>query len=279
LTIRVIVLPVDPNQRIRLQQLDPHNLDTQRALVGGSLQILHLERPEAAIYLNEAGKLNRLRVNHRATTLAWVHNSAFRGRDVIVGPAYVVGPTNRHGYDGSAPDDLVELLLHTERYRVQVQTNNRPEWNGNELVFTDWLEAYGYGVDLAQRWTVVDEVRVVPELASELREQWYQLGMTNPWVKAADDPPFTRNSFVGCFSVDELAERITAVSWTIGTAFYYRDLCFIQQVEGGDEWLTIRHGVAFESMTLTPYVEDGSFPELIRRLLAATKGQCERLTY
>jgi hypothetical protein len=198
---------------------------------------------------------------------------------VIVGPAYVVGPTNRHGYDSSAPDDLVELLLHTERYRVQVQTNNRPEWNDNELVFTDWLEAYGYGVDLAQRWTVVDEVRVIPELASELREQWYQLGMTNPWVKAADDPPFTRNSFVGCFSVDELAERITAVSWTIGTAFYYRDLCFIQQVDGGDEWLTIRHGVAFESMTLTPYVEDGSFPGLMRRLLAATKGQCKRLTY
>ncbi|MEU0520921.1 hypothetical protein [Streptosporangium sp. NPDC006007] len=123
------------------------------------------------------------------------------------------------------------------------------------------------------------EVRVVAELDRELREQWYKLGIENPWISSADDPPFTRNSFVGCYSVEELEENIGHGNWAIGTAFYYRDLCFINQVEGGDEWLTIRHGIAFESMTLEPSIEENRFARLIRRLLTATKAQCQALTY
>jgi hypothetical protein len=38
----------------------------------------------------------------------------------------------------------------------------------------------------------------------------------------------------------------------------------------GDEWLTIRHGIAFESMTLNPSIEDETFESLITRLLVAT---------
>ena len=53
----------------------------------------------------------------------------------------------------------------------------------------------------------------------------------------------------------------------------------IQQVDGGDEWLTIRHGMAFESITFGPCIEDGTFASLVRRLLAASKEQCEMLRY
>ncbi len=80
-------------------------------------------------------------------------------------------------------------------------------------------------------------------------------------------------------AVEDELERIGNGNWAIGTAFYYRDLCFINQVDGGDEWLTIRHGIAFESMTLEPRIEEGKFARLIRRLLAATKAQCQALTY
>jgi hypothetical protein len=162
---------------------------------------------------------------------------------------------------------------------MQVQTQGDTSWNNNGRVFTDWFEAYAYGVQLAQHRTLVGEIRVVPELDDQLRQTWYQLGRANPWIKTADDPTFTRDSFVGCYSIDELAERISAASWCIGTAFYYRDLCFINQVEGGDEWLTIRHGIAFESMTLNPSIEDESFESLITRLLAASREQCEQLKY
>jgi hypothetical protein len=67
--------------------------------------------------------------------------------------------------------------------------------------------------------------------------------------------------------------------WSLGTALYYQDLCLINQVDGGDEWLTIRHGVAFESITFGPFIEDGEFESLIDRLLSATKAQCLALEY
>ncbi|MEV6871455.1 DUF3846 domain-containing protein [Amycolatopsis sp. NPDC051128] len=277
--ITAIVIPVNLDQPIRCQQIELHDVDALRQIVGGNLQIIGLDRPPAGMYLNEEGKLNRMRVNHRATTLAWVHNSAFRGNDVIVGSALIVGPPNRHGDDTSAPEDLVDLLMNTNRYRVQLWTSSEPRWSSDNQTFTDWSEAYRYAVQLTETWNLIENVRVVPELDEQLREQWYRLGIENPWISSADDPPFTRNSFVGCYSIDELEENIGHGNWAIGTAFYYRDLCFINQVEGGDEWLTIRHGIAFESMTLEPSIEEGRFARLIRRLLTASKAQCQALTY
>ncbi|NUL28437.1 DUF3846 domain-containing protein [Streptomyces lunaelactis] len=277
--ITVIVIPVDPGQPIRLQQLEPSDVDAYQQIVGGNLQIVGLDRPSAAMYLNEEGKLNRMRVNHRATTLMWVHNSAFRNRDVIVGPALIVGPPNRHGNDTSAPEDLTDLLFNTKRYRVQLWTGSDPRWVSDAEVFIDWQEAYRYALQLVETREAAQEVRVVPELDNELREQWFKLGVENPWISSADDPPFTEHSFVGCYSIEELEERIGHGNWSIGTAFYYRDLCFINQVDGGDEWLTIRHGIAFESMTLEPSIEEGKFARLIHRLLTATKAQCQALTY
>ena len=277
--ITAIVIPADPDQPVRQQHIEKSDLSAYRQIVGGNLEVLTLDRPPASMYVNEEGKLNRMRLNHRATTLMWVHSSAFRSRDVIVGPAFIVGPSDRHGDDKSVPDDLLALLLHTKRYRVQLQTRSDARWSSDNQVFTDWFEAYRYAVQLTESWSVITEVRVVPELDNELRETWFKLGRANQWISSADDPPFTRGSFVGCFSVEELAEQIGHGNWTIGTAFYYRDLCFINQVDGGDEWLTIRHGIAFESMTLEPSIENDSFASLVRRLLAASKEQCLRLTY
>jgi hypothetical protein len=277
--ITAIVIPVDPGQPIRLQQIERNDVDAYRQIVGGNLQILGLDRPPAAIYLNEEGKFNRMRVNHRATTLAWVHNSACRGNDVIVGSALIVGPPNRHGDDTSAPEDLADLLMNTNRYRVQMWTRGESWWSSDNQTFTDWTTAYRHAVQLTETWNLIEHVRVVPELDEQLREQWYRLGMENVWISSADDPPFTRESFVGCYSIQELEERIGHGNWSMGTAFYYRDLCFINQVEGGDEWLTIRHGIAFESMTLEPFIDEGRFARLIRRLLTASKAQCQALTY
>lgn len=135
------------------------------------------------------------------------------------------------------------------------------------------------GLQLARKRITVEEVRVIPELDDELREQWHQLGKANPWIKTADDPSFTRDSFAGCYSVEEMEERIGHANWSLGTAFYYRDLCFINQVEGGDEWLTIRHGIAFESISVLPFIERGEFASLVRRLLAASKERCQTLKY
>ncbi|WP_235022682.1 DUF3846 domain-containing protein [Amycolatopsis alkalitolerans] len=273
------MIPVDRRNPIHLAQIDEHALDAFRRLVDGDLEVAHLNRPPATLYMNAEGKLLDMPVNGRATALAWTHNSAFRGRDVIAGPAFIVGRPDRRGDDTSAPQDLVDLLFHTRRYRVEVQTAHDRQWSSNARTFEDWLDAYVYGVDLAQRWTAVTEVRVVPVLDEALRESWYRIGIGYRQIAGATDPRFTRDSFTGCYSVEELENWIGHAQWVIGTAFYYRDLCFIQQTKSGDEWLTIRHGIAFESLSLMPHIEDGTFASLVHRLLAASKEQCQRLEY
>jgi hypothetical protein len=279
--IRAIVVPVDTTEPLRLEEIDPTDLNAYRRLVGdASIEVVNLERPDASLYMDEEGKLKELPVNERLTAFAWVHQSALRHRqDPVVGPGFIVGPADREGVDQTVPEDLVNLLIGATRFRIQVQTEDDPKWYGNQRVYQHLLDAYIEAVQLAFRWTRAEEVRVVPELDDELRETWYRIGKTNTWIKEAEDPPFTKDSFVGCFSVEELGERIGFGNWSIGTAFYYRDLCFINQINGGDEWLTIRHGIPFESITFKTYIERGEFPTLIRRLLTATKEQCQQLTY
>ena len=271
--ITAIVIPVDPGQPIRLQQIEPTDLDAYQQIIGGNLQIISLDRPPAAMYLNEEGKLNGMRVNHRATALAWVHNSDFRGNDVIVGPALIVGPADREGDDTSVPEDLTDLLTGTEQYRVQLWAENELRWSSDTQTFTDWPEAYRHALHLAETRYGILHVRVVPELPTELRRAWFQIGRENPWIHEAYDPPFLIDGFVGCYSIEELEERIGHGNWSLGTSFYYRDLCFINQINGGDEWLTIRHGIAFESITFGPIIERGDFASLVRRLLTASKEQ------
>jgi uncharacterized protein DUF3846 len=285
--ITAIVIPVDLDQPVRRQHLHKSDLDGYRQIVGGNLEAVTLVTPPASLYLNEEGKLDGLPFNHRATALLWAHNSAYRDRDVVVGPAFIVGPPDRRGDDTSAPDGLVDLLFNTERYRIQVQTVGTSGWHCNDVVFTDWFAAYQWVLDLAQRWTLVAEVRVIPAPDEELLNQWLQIGQENPWIKHADDPPFTKGSFYGCQSVDELEERLSFTNWSLGTAFHYRDLCFINQVDGGDEWLTIKSfrdqgkatSLAFESITFGQFIEEGRFKDLIERLLKASREDCRRLTY
>jgi len=86
--------------------------------------------------------------------------------------------------------------------------------------------------------------------AQKLISEWLRIGRENPWIRSAYDPPFSPESFRECNSLAELEERIGHGNWSLGTAFSYQDLCFVNQVDGG-----------------------------VRRLLAATKEQCQRLEY
>ena len=61
----------------------------------------------------------------------------------------------------TAPHELVTLLFDTPSYRVEIKTASSSRWFGNQLVWNDWFDAFVYAVDLSQRWTQVQEVRVV----------------------------------------------------------------------------------------------------------------------
>jgi hypothetical protein len=122
-----------------------------------------------------------------------------------------------------------------------------------------------------------------PPSPEELKRIWLDIGQKNPCIREADDPPFTIESFSGeaaCKTVQELVRG----NWCLGTVFHLEDICFINQVEAGDEWLMIKGRTPFESITFrTSYesyeeAEKRAF-ETIERIRKATEEQCRKLKY
>jgi len=130
--ITAVVLPADIDQPIRQQQIRPSDLATYRELVGGNLEVVELFRPSASLYINDEGKLNHLPLNQRATVITWAHNSAFRGYDLILGDAFIVGPVDGNGDDLTVPHELVKLLFDTSSYRIEIKTAGSSQWSGNQ---------------------------------------------------------------------------------------------------------------------------------------------------
>ena len=60
---------------------------------------------------------------------------------------------------------------------------------------------------------------------------------------------------------------------------FYKNACFINQVNGGDEWLVIRDDIAFESFTMRRFSQDGILEKYIERFLKASKEELESLNY
>lgn len=128
--LTAIVIPADEQQPLRLEKFDTDNLDARQRLVGGTYEILRLERPGATLYVNEDGKLLGLPGNKRATLLLWMHNRAFHEWDVIVGDAFILGDPDEEGAATTAPQQLIDLLLHTSRYRVLAQNQGEDVFYG-----------------------------------------------------------------------------------------------------------------------------------------------------
>ncbi len=108
---------------------------------------------------------------------------------------------------------------------------------------------------------------------------WLALGHDNIWISRAWDPPFDRKSFHRCADRAELLAKMEHGNWCLGQSFWLGDLCFIQQVDGGDEWLTIKQNVAFESVTFRAMIRSGRFESFLDRIEQATLEQCRQLEY
>lgn len=118
------------------------------------------------------------------------------------------------------------------------------------------------------RWNLGDPIQA-----------WIELGQANPWICNAWDPPFDRRSFTACASLDHLKERLLHGNWSLGSAFHFEDICFIQQVAGGDEWLVIRRGLAFESASCARIIRNGHFDDFWRRIVRASENELCTLRY
>jgi hypothetical protein len=169
--LSAIVIPADEQLPLRLEEFDTDDLDARQRLVGGSYEILRLQRPAANLYVNEDGKLLHLPGNERATLLLWMHNRAFHQWDVIVGDAFILGDPDEDGNATSAPQELIDLVLHTSRYRVLAQNQGEDVFYGTLRTFRSWEEAYRYGLGLVQRWSQIEDVMVVGEDGDEPTEE------------------------------------------------------------------------------------------------------------
>jgi hypothetical protein len=122
-----------------------------------------------------------------------------------------------------------------------------------------------------------------------------KVALRNPWINGSvanqDGDPFmaieyelTEKSFCECVTLERLKADFMSGCWSLNTAFIYKNLVFINQDNGGDEWLTLKQFedgevIAFESLTARLIIEKGEFEQLIDRMLKASKEQCEKLEY
>lgn len=109
--------------------------------------------------------------------------------------------------------------------------------------------------------------------------KWLKIGKKNFWIRQAWDPPFTKNSFYFCQDAEELKGKFISGNWCLGQAFVLGNLCFINQVNGGDEWLTIKDDCVFESISWQVVIKNGEFENLLSRLQSATLEACKKLEY
>jgi len=118
-------------------------------------------------------------------------------------------------------------------------------------------------------------------------EKWIAIGKNNPWISEAWDPEFDENSFHRCRDMNELIEKFRDGNWCLGQAFWIEisghKFCFINQINGGDEWLTIRNDVAFESCSMQHMIGPipGRFGLLtsMQQWIAATDEQLRKLDF
>lgn len=119
-------------------------------------------------------------------------------------------------------------------------------------------------------------------------EKWLSIAQQNVWIRqrgsgdandmCAFEPPLTEHDFYQCYSIHELYNLLTRGNWILGQSFYYRNLCFINQINAGDEWLVIRDGLAFESLTAGVMVYE-EFQDWIQCVFNATEEELSCLEY
>ncbi len=128
---------------------------------------------------------------------------------------------------------------------------------------------------------------VSPEVHQELTAKCQE----NIWLMHGgvmfEDDPWAEDDYDYSFPIAEDIPQMEAFfahgNWAIRQGVVYGNLAFINQVNGGDEWWTLKKfdsgWLAFESMTMRLIIRDGEFSDTIGKLMRATYEQCETLTY
>ena len=134
-------------------------------------------------------------------------------------------------------------------------------------------------------------VDALEQVDKETRNQLIDKCQENEWVKYdgyawQDDPYLEQYPYAFCVArnMESLREFFVHGNWAIRQGILYNDLAFIQQVDGGDEWWTLKRTpegwVEFESMSFDSVAREPlEFARQITSMQMATPAQCECLEY
>lgn len=272
----VAVIPQDPQERVQIRRISSSPLEavrTQQSLVRGTVARVGLQQPRASLLIHEESKTPGLEINARANVLARAHQDQPGAPENIIGPAVLCGPLNGRASETSLPEHYLTLLRHEGAFRAQVRTHQDPEvWSGNDVRFDSWHWAYVWVLALAERWTEVKDVRVVPTLSLDLVQEWIQLGNHHLSRRrpGGSSGQLFANGITACYSSEELIQNISSsTALDRAAALSYRDLCIVNQSRDLEDWFGIRAGVVFSVPELLPKIADGTFADWMRRVLAA----------
>lgn len=129
---------------------------------------------------------------------------------------------------------------------------------------------------------------VSPQIAAELELACQRNGWLCYNGFAWQDDPYLENypyAFARARNIDDLTSFLEEGNWSIRQGIIYQDLAFIQQVDGGDEWWTLKRTdegwLEFESLSAGMIInrDPQEFKEMVGCMNRATSKQCRHLNY
>lgn len=160
--VTAIIIPVDDSQSLRQEQIDNRDWRGHQKLVGGTFEVVSLDEPEASLYCNDEALNLSMPLNQRASLIAAVHNSAFRGHSAIFGPAFLLGAVGDNGYTAGCPQLYIDLWFSTVRFRMEWRPEEESQWEDTGDTFTNVMNAYVLAAKFGINVPGVADVRVVP---------------------------------------------------------------------------------------------------------------------
>jgi hypothetical protein len=127
---------------------------------------------------------------------------------------------------------------------------------------------------------------------SELLDRLIKACQKNHWLKVGG-ADFEPDGFCCEHDYPYILERSDGVgmlerffahgNWAIRAAVQHHDLFFVNQINGGDEWWTLKIDcdqlLRFESIIFRHIIARGEFPSYVQRLRDATVEQCKNVAY
>ncbi|SFS14708.1 protein of unknown function [Agrococcus baldri] len=153
-----------------------------QSLVDGWVEALQVPSLGITIFVNEEGRLRRLKFNARASLLWWQRTPEARNQ-MICGDAVIVGTPDATGKSTDAPDDLVTMLTEDGLFAVLVKipyedqgvyvdpvtgTSNHvvplppsmEGWYVCQGMYPDYFSAAVWAMLIEERWASVDDTKV-----------------------------------------------------------------------------------------------------------------------